>query len=253
MISIVLIGTGNVATQLFDTFLNYKQLNVLQVFGRNDTSLAYFNSKTATTKHYNQLLKADVYIITVSDDAISNVVNNLLHLNGLVVHTAGSVSLEALSPLKNKGVFYPLQTFTKGKKLDFKTIPICLETQNKKDYSTLKIIAETISDVVYNINTEQRKSLHLAAIFVNNFTNYMYTIGNEICEENNIPFDILTPLIQETALKINTLSPNAAQTGPARRNDIQTMQTHLEQLRYKDNQKIYKLLSESIQKKYKNL
>lgn len=81
----------------------------------------------------------------------------------------------------------------------------------------------------------------------------MYTIGNEICEENNIPFDILTPLIQETALKINTLSPNAAQTGPARRNDIQTMQTHLEQLRSKDNQKIYKLLSESIQKKYKNL
>tara|TARA_R110002012_G_scaffold321944_1_gene552583 strand:- start:24933 stop:25685 length:753 start_codon:yes stop_codon:yes gene_type:complete len=249
MVSVVLIGTGNVATQLFDAFLAYNTINVVQVVGRSNKSLAHFATKTETTQALETIKKADVYIIAVSDDAIQSLAKQLVHLKGLVVHTSGSVPLTALSELQNYGVFYPLQTFTKGKKIDFRTIPICLETSSNQNHKVLHFIAETISDIVYDISTEQRKSLHLAAVFVNNFTNYMYRIGQEICEENKVSFEILKPLIQETAWKINTINPLEAQTGPAMRNDVQTMQAHLEQLTSKNNQKIYKLLSESIQKK----
>lgn len=250
MVSVILIGTGNVATQLFDTFLQYNSINVVQVIGRSEKSLAYFSSKTETALFTESIKKADLYIISISDDAIIPIVEQLEGLNGLVVHTSGSVSLEALSKFKKSGVFYPLQTFTKGKKLNFRNIPICLEIKNKKDYKPLKFISETISDVVYEIKSEQRKSLHLAAVFVNNFTNYMYTIGHEICELNNVPFGILKPLILETAHKVDIMSPENAQTGPAKRNDVITMQYHLAQLNTKNHKEIYKLLSESIQKKY---
>ena len=250
MISIVLIGTGNIATHLFDTFLLYDTLNVLQVVGRSKKSLSHFSNKTATCMLSSTIKKADIYIIAVSDDAIPIVSKTIEHLNGLVVHTSGSVSLESLSFNKNSGVFYPLQTFTKGAKVDFRKIPICLETKEKEDLKTLHFIAETISDSVYEISSEQRQHLHLAAVFVNNFTNYMYTIGHEICDDNKVLFDILKPLIKETAQKLNTLEPYEAQTGPARRNDIETMQRHLDQLKTKDQKKIYKLLSETIQKKY---
>ncbi|ADV50636.1 Domain of unknown function DUF2520-containing protein [Cellulophaga algicola DSM 14237] len=250
MISIVLIGTGNIATHFFDTFLQYDMLNVLQVVGRRNESLHYFSQKTETCLLSDTLKKADVYIIAVSDDAIPEVSSKLKHVTGLVVHTSGSVSINALNTCKNYGVFYPLQTFTKGKKVDFRPIPICIEAENEDNLKTLSFLAETISDKVYQISTEQRSHLHLAAVFVNNFTNYMYTIGNEICDDHKVPFEILEPLIKETSAKILTLKPKEAQTGPARRNDVATMQRHLEQLKTKDKKQIYKLLSESIQKKY---
>lgn len=249
MISIVLIGTGNIATHLFDTFDLQDTLDVVQVVGRSKESLSYFSSKVDTCLLSNQIKEADIYIIAVTDDAIPKVSKLLADLKGLVVHTSGSVIMSALIN-KNKGVFYPLQSFTKGKKVDFKTIPICIEAENKSDLKLVSTIAKTISDTVYDISSEQRKHLHVAAVFVNNFTNYMYTIGNDICDLNNVPFDILKPLIKETALKIEALPPNEAQTGPAKRGDIETMQRHLGQLKSRNQQKIYKLLSESIQKKY---
>jgi len=252
MVSVILIGTGNVATQLYDNFLLHPSIKVVQVIGRSAKSLAYFTSKTETSLITGIIKKADVYFIAISDDAIETVAHELTDVDGLVVHTSGSVPLSILSKLKRIGVFYPLQTFTKGKKLDFRNIPICLEIGNKEEDKPLKFIAETISDTVYDINSEQRKSLHLAAVFVNNFTNYMYRMGQEICEEHQVPFAILKPLIHETANKINIISPENAQTGPARRNDLQTMQLHLDQLQTDEKKEIYKLVSESIQKKYKS-
>ncbi|WP_158977502.1 Rossmann-like and DUF2520 domain-containing protein [Cellulophaga sp. L1A9] len=250
MISIVLIGTGNIATHLFDTFLQYDMLNVLQVVGRRSESLNYFSQKTDTCLFNDTIKQADVYIIAVSDDAIPEVSTKLKHVNGLVVHTSGSVPLKALNACKNTGVFYPLQSFSKGKQVDFRTIPVCIEAKNEGHLKSLSFLAETISDKVYDISTEQRSHLHVAAVFVNNFTNYMYTIGNEICDEHDVPFEILRPLIKETSDKIATLEPKDAQTGPARRNDVATMQRHLDQLKGKNKKQIYKLLSESIQEKY---
>ena len=195
---------------------------------------------------YNKLQPVDVTIISVTDDAIAEVSNRIPFENQLVVHTSGSLSMEALADKNRKGVFYPLQTFSKSKEVDFKLIPICLEAQNDNDFKKLELLAKTISNSVTTIDSEQRKALHVAAVFVSNFTNHLYQIGNEICLENNIPFDILKPLIQETANKILTLSPSEAQTGPAKRNDTQTINTHLNFLS-DDNQKdIYKILTKSI-------
>jgi len=145
-----------------------------------------------------------------------------------------------------KGVFYPLQTFSKQKEVNFKGIPICIEASRKEDVEMLQKIATALSDSVYKISSDQRKSLHLAAVFINNFSNHMYQIGNEICEENALPFSILKPLIKETAAKIDALDPKQAQTGPAKRNDQQTIAKQLKQLENKSYKKVYEVLTESI-------
>ena len=139
-----------------------------------------------------------------------------------------------------------LQTFTKNKKVDFSKVPFCLEAEDKNDYQLLEKLAKLLSEHIYNIDSEQRKRLHVAAVFVNNFTNHMYKIGNDICKENNIPFKILDTLIDETASKIKTLSPEKAQTGPAIINDEETIKNHLNLLS-ENKQEIYKLLTKSIQ------
>ena len=138
-----------------------------------------------------------------------------------------------------------LQTFSKEKEIDFSTVPFCLETENKEDYLLLEIVAKTIGTKIYALNSKQRKALHIAAVFVNNFTNHLYKIGNDICEENKVPFEILHPLIQETSEKIKTLTPEKAQTGPAIRNDEKTIKNHLELLN-KEQQEIYKLITQAI-------
>ncbi|MBU2997306.1 DUF2520 domain-containing protein [Cellulophaga baltica] len=250
MVSIVLIGTGNIATHLYDTFLLHKAINVVQVVGRSEKSLSFFAKKTETCLIDETIKTAAIYVIAVSDDAINSVSKKLQNKKGLVVHTSGSVPLSSLTYNKNSGVFYPLQTFTKGKKIDFKNIPICIEALQKDDFLLIEKLAKIISNKVYTISTEERQHLHVAAVFVNNFTNYMFTLGNEICEEHKVPFDILKPLINETVEKIADLTPKNAQTGPAKRNDFDTMQRHIEQLRSKEKKKIYKLLSESILEKY---
>ena len=128
-----------------------------------------------------------------------------------------------------------------------KSVPFCLETENKDDFKTVENLAKSLSNSVYAINGEQRKSLHISAVFVSNFVNHMYQIGNALCEENNVPFAILQPLIEETANKIKTLSPSEAQTGPAIRNDEPTIQKHLEALENPIYKELYQKITLSIQ------
>ncbi|WP_350291710.1 Rossmann-like and DUF2520 domain-containing protein [uncultured Croceitalea sp.] len=245
MLSIVLLGTGNVAHHLFDAFSNKDGIQVIQVFGRNPDSLLSFASKSETTATSKAILDADVYIIAVSDDAISEVSKLLKNRKGLVVHTSGSIPKNSIKT-KRKGVFYPLQTFTNGKKVDFTGIPICIEAETNNDVTLLKELATTISESVYKVSSAQREKLHLAAVFVNNFTNHMYAIGHQVCQKEELPFDLLKPLIKETADKLRFLSPEDAQTGPAKRNDVLTMQKHLGILESPIHKKIYQLISESI-------
>lgn len=246
MIQVSIIGSGNVAHHLINAFSHESEIKLVQVFSRKPEAIAGIISSDKIISDYNQLESVDVIIIAVSDDAISEVSNQITLQNQLVVHTSGSVNMEALNDKNRKGVFYPLQTFSKSKAVDFKIIPVCLEAQNDSDYETLEAVAKSISEVIYKVNSEQRKALHVAAVFVSNFVNHLYQMGNEICAENHLSFDILKPLIQEVADKIITLTPKEAQTGPAKRNDTQTINAHLSFLTDENQKEIYKLLTKSI-------
>lgn len=246
MIKIVIIGSGNVAQHLISAFLKADGIDLVQVFARKKESLLHLLDSHFIIDDFNTLSEADVYLIAVSDNAIAEVSKRFPFQNRLVVHTSGSIAMGALSNKNRKGVFYPLQTFSKNKQVNFKEIPICLETEIEKDYQILKTLAQAISDKVYPISSKQRKAIHVSAVFVCNFVNHLYQIGNEICLENKIDFDILKPLIDETASKIVTLSPKEAQTGPAKRNDSQTINAHLSFLTNENQKEIYKLLTKSI-------
>lgn len=246
MIRVSIIGSGNLAQHLIVAFSKTTDIELVQVFARKDTAVAHLTSPDKIYTNFNDIIGADLFIITITDDAITEVSAAIPFSNQLVVHTSGSVSIEAIDNKNRQGVFYPLQTFSKSKEVDFKTIPICIETKNEKDFQILEKVAKSISNTVYKINSEQRKALHIAAVFVCNFVNHLYQIGNDICIENDLPFDILKPLIQETANKILTLSPNQAQTGPAKRKDIQTINAHLNFLSDDNQKEIYKMLTKSI-------
>lgn len=248
MLQVVIIGSGNVAQHLIKAFKLSAQVQIIQAFSRNPEALSHLLTSQKITGTFTNLHVADVYIIAVSDDAIAGVSSQLTFKDKLVVHTSGSAGLETLSANNRRGVFYPLQTFSKNKNVDFSTVPICLESEYASDYPTLLLLAEALSKSVYKINTAQRQALHVSAVFVSNFVNHLYGIGNAICEENNIPFDILKPLLQETANKIITLSPLEAQTGPAVRNDKTTLKKHLDFLQDENQKAIYTLLTQSIQK-----
>lgn len=233
MIKVSIIGNGNVASHLINAFTKAPEIEVEQINSRN----------------IKNKLHSDVSIIAVSDGAIAEVSSKIN--NGLVVHTSGSVPMSELKNNGNKGVFYLLQSFTKNSEVDFSSIPFCIETENKNDLQLLETLAKSIGNKIYFIDSEQRKKIHLAAVFVNNFVNHLYDIGFDICKDNSIPFEILKPLIKETAQKVQSITPNKAQTGPAQRNDQQTIQDHLELLNT-HQQKIYTLLTNSIQSSFSN-
>lgn len=249
MMKVIILGAGNIAQHLYTVFQATENITVAQVYNRSEKALKYFN-KVQTTTSLKNLVEADVYVIAVADDAIASIANKLPFTDRLVVHTSGNVSMHELHKKNRRGIFYPLQTFTKGVQVDFSKIPICLETGEKPDFKILTTIADAMGSAWYKISSEQRRALHVSAVFVNNFSNHLYRIAHEICETNNVPFEILSPLIQETASKINTLTPYMAQTGPAKRGDEKTIDDHLTKLDKDIHKDIYTLLTQSIAKTY---
>lgn len=248
---IVLIGSGKVATHLGRALVQ-AGLPVAQVYSPTKAHarrLARELNAQAVTDPKQVFDFAELYIIAVKDDAVADVVKKLPDVNGLVVHTSGSVPLAAISSrFANAGVFYPLQTFSAKRKPDFKTIPVCLEATNKPALAQLKQVAKKLSSTVRVIDSAQRAQLHLAAVFANNFTNHFYALAQELLQQQKLDFSLLHPLIRETAEKATVLSPAAAQTGPALRNDKKAMQAHLALL--KKNPKLaalYKTVSSGIQ------
>jgi predicted short-subunit dehydrogenase-like oxidoreductase (DUF2520 family) len=247
MIRITVIGSGNVAQHLIKAFAKSELVEIVQVYARKKEALSSLIEFDKITSDFEELQESDLYIIAVSDKAIADVSKQLPFQNRIVVHTSGAASLDVLDAKNRKGVFYPLQTFSKNKEIDFSIVPLCLEAENTFDFRVLETVAKSISNAVFAINSDQRKALHVAAVFVNNFTNHLYHIGKEICGEHQVPFEILRPLIQETAEKINTLDPVDAQTGPAKRNDSNTIAAHLDYLTNENQKNIYKLITQSIQ------
>lgn len=251
--TVSIIGSGNVATALGIALIN-SGINIIEVFSPNIN-----NSKLLADKvdcNYVESIEelnsiSDLYIIATPDKEISNVISKLKHIQGIIVHTSGGQSSEILHDFNRSGVFYPLQTFTKNKSVDFKRVPICIEGSDGATSDLLIQLANKISNNVVVLNSEQRQYLHLTAVTVNNFSNLLYYHAQNVLDEKGIDFSLLHPLVQETGHKIREVNPEEAQTGPARRNDVSTIEKHLALLgQYPEFKEIYKLLSDQIIRKY---
>lgn len=249
---IVCIGAGNLATNLAKA-LYYKGFRIVQVYSRTEESARALAEKVEAgyTTDLNELSKeARLYIVALKDAALVELLPQITEgkKNALLVHTAGSIPMNVWEGYAERyGVFYPMQTFSKQREVDFQNIPFFIEARTPEDVELLKAIANTISDKVYEATSEQRKSLHLAAVFTCNFTNHMYALAAGLLEKNNLPFDVMLPLIDETARKVHELTPGEAQTGPAVRYDLNVINNHLSMLADTPAlQEIYKLMSKSI-------
>ena len=250
MIEVVLVGTGNVARFLFDSFLTLPAVHIKAVVGRNSEALSYFKERGAVSVTYETIPSADIFILAVKDEVIPEVAKKLNLSEGLLVHTSGSVSIRELPAEGRRGVLYPLQTFSGVMPSHVKDIPFCLEAESQEDYAMLESLVENMSTDIRHITSEQRKKLHLAAVFANNFTNHLYHVAYQLCKENGVSPTILGPLIKETCYKIGSQDPLDAQTGPARRGDVKTMKQHLALLNTAAYKDIYTAISASIEQTY---
>lgn len=193
------------------------------------------------------LPEADLDIIAVQDHAISEVFDLVRHRNNLIVHTSGSVEHTLLNRARHYGVFYPLQTFSINKEVDWKGIPLFIEASDNESKSALYELAIQISGFAIYASDNQRKSLHIAAVFANNFSNHMMALAQQWLNKFDLSFDVLVPLIQETIAKLAYLTPEEAQTGPARRHDMQVIAAHLTQMENEPNLSVlYQVISDSI-------
>jgi predicted short-subunit dehydrogenase-like oxidoreductase (DUF2520 family) len=248
---VILIGSGNVATHLGHALLE-AGAEIVQVYSRKSAN-ANALAKKLKAKPLSDLSKTDkrpaLIVIAVKDDAIAAVVKKLNVAEGIVVHTSGSVPMSTLKKFDQHGVLYPLQTFSKNRKISFENIPVCIEANDTSTLLSLTTIAETLSDCVYNLDSEQRQSAHLAAVFANNFTNHLYSVSEQILNEKKLPFDLIRPLIDETALKVMDDFPENTQTGPAARKDTKVIQKQAALLKKNPLlKKLYLELSQSILK-----
>ena len=246
MIKVVLLGAGNVGTHLFRALSTSKEISLIQWYNRTANALQEGEGKVETTTDIQKLEEADLYLISVSDRHLSTLSEALGERQGLVAHTAGSIPMSRLAHHNNHGVFYPLQTFSKQKAVDFQHIPLCIEANTEGNLAVLNQVAKALGGPIHFIDSTQRKALHVAAVFVNNFVNHLYTVGAQLCEEHQVPFSILQPLIEETADKIKTLPPQKAQTGPAVRGDQLVLNDHLNQLTKSTQKELYSLISAAI-------
>lgn len=250
MIRVIILGSGNVAWHLAKACSKAKDINMVQIWHRSPLSAEFDALQVKTTSLFSKLEEADIYLMAVNDTAISNLSESMPKVEGIVVHTSGNTSIQALSAKNRRGVFYPLQTFSKKAAVNFQEVPVCLEAEDAEDIQLLTKVAQKLSRHYEVIDSDQRKTLHLAAVIVNNLVNHLYYQAHELCREKELPFALLQPLIQETARKITTISPYDAQTGPARRGDHATLQSQLGSLTEPPLQKLYLTLTQSILKTY---
>ena len=249
---VVFIGAGNVATHLAQSL--DKTHDVVQVYSRHIQNALMLTKMLKQANATDNLLEifpdADMYVVSVKDDAISKIVENVKFSSGLWVHTSGSVSLDVLSAkFERCGVLYPLQTFSRNVAVNMAEVPFFIEGADEYTENLLVNLSKNISDSVYKANSLQRRNLHVAAVFGCNFVNYMWTQADEILQKSGYNFEILLPLIKVALNKAASVSPREGQTGPARRGDFKIMQSH-EQMLSNEDARLYRILSQSIMKKY---
>ena len=249
---IVMIGAGNLATH-FGIALKKSGHEIIQVFSRSSSSAKELSKilKCSFTIESGKISsEGDCYVISISDQAIKEFLKSFNLRNKTVLHTSGSVPMRVFGKkFKDHGVIYPVQTFSKERRIKFKEVPLLIEASNAKTLERLYSLAASVSAFVFQMSSDERKTVHLAAVIANNFTNHLFIQAEKILMKFYSPFPLLGPLLHETVVKALNLSPRAAQTGPAKRGDATIIAEHLKMLN-KDASllKIYQLLSESIEK-----
>lgn len=229
---IQIIGNGNVGSHLIKAL---KSLNPISV---NPHTLQEFDPA------------ADITILALKDDVISEVAASLPSTKGLIVHTAGSVGIDALSSHNRRGVLYPLQTFSKSVALDYSKIPVFIEANDDSDKRILEDVASIFTENIFHLDSKQRQKLHIASVFACNFCNHLWAISEDILKNNSLEFSLIKPLISETFRKMESSdSPIECQTGPAARKDMKVINSHIKTLNDSGEERyaeIYRLLSDSI-------
>ena len=246
---IAILGSGNVAYHLAKMFKE-KNIPISQIFGRNEKDLQEISEQSEIPFSTTELADAELYFIAVNDDAVAAISKNIKNQNSLVAHTSGSLPKEILEGNYRKASFYPLQTFSKSKMLQYSEIPFFVEAENEADSQILENLALKISEKVMKSDYEKRKYIHLTAVFACNFVNHLFARAKEISDSQQIPFHYFLPLIKETTSKIEKIEPKLAQTGPAIRNDEKILQLHEALITEEEHLKIYQVMNESIKKMY---
>lgn len=245
---IVIIGSGNLATQL-SLALKEAGKDIIQVYSRTEEHARTLAEKIGcgfTTSIDDVNRKADLYIVSIKDDAIRAMAAKLGGV-GTVIHTAGSIPMNIFSGhADHYGVLYPMQTFSKNRKVDFREIPCFIEASDAETLAVIRQLAECISDHVVDCDSERRKKMHLAAVLACNLTNHCYRLAERVVEAEQIDFHLFQPLIMETARKVAEMSPRDAQTGPMVRNDKSVMEMQLQMLPDRRTRDLYRLMAESI-------
>jgi predicted short-subunit dehydrogenase-like oxidoreductase (DUF2520 family) len=254
---ISIIGTGNVARALSKRISQCGH-KIDAIFGRDRkkaAELAQAVNTTAVDRLSDLPNDSDIYLLAVKDDAIVEVASAIRTESGILAHTSGATPIHIFEGIqKNYGVFYPLQTFSAELEANFEELPICISANNSENETKLKVLASSICPNVYSISEEQRKGLHVAAVFANNFSNFLFSTAFDICSREALDFDMLKPLIRQTLRKIELTDPEKIQTGPARRGDESTISLHMKWLEQHAPEygHLYEVLTEAIIKKYKN-
>lgn len=244
---VVIIGSGNVATSIALALKD--KCEVAQIYSRtltNAQALAKQVGCDATNDLKKLVLDADVYIVSVKDDAIVNVIETVPDNGALWLHTSGSTPIDVFREKRSRfGVLYPMQSFSKSHPAHMSEVHIFIEGNDSKACREVKELASLMTKNVHKVSSKERERLHIAAVFACNFANHMFTLSSEVLDEAGIPFDAMLPLIKTTIAKLDSMTPQESQTGPAARGDVKIIEKHLESL-HGDKRKIYKLLSQNI-------
>ncbi|MBR6868166.1 MAG: DUF2520 domain-containing protein [Prevotella sp.] len=245
---IVIIGSGNLATQL-SLALQKAGKDIVQVYSRSEEHARTLAEKIGcdfTTDVEDINRQADIYIVSIKDDAISEMAATLAGVS-MILHTAGSIPMDVFSGhAQHYGVLYPMQTFSKNRQVDFREIPCFIEASDEATLTAVRSLAESISSHVVDCDSERRKKMHLAAVLACNLANHCYRLAERVVEAEHIDFRLFQPLIMETARKVATMSPRDAQTGPMVRYDQRVMDMQIQMLPDERTRDIYRLMADSI-------
>ncbi len=245
MVKIGIIGSGNVAVHLAVAFCGSPEISFAGLYARNPEKLPATYAGPVLGD-LSELSQCDLVIIAVADDAIASVADALPFEGRIVAHTSGSRPLEDIGTKNHGASFYPLQTFSRDRRLDYRQIPVFLEAARDSDYGVLEAAASLFGEC-RRIDSKQRRAIHLSAVFACNFANHMYVLADRLCREHDVPFSMLRPLIRETAEKVQSMEPLQAQTGPAIRGDRKTLSAHMEMLADVRIRSLYADITQSIQ------
>ncbi len=250
--NVAIIGSGNVA-YVYSKVLKNNGINLQYILTRNQDKISEVEKQFGikAISDYEKLFACDLIIIAVKDDAIEEVAAKLHNYKGVLVHTSGTQNTTILQSVDNYGIIYPLQTLTKDYDVDFKAVPVLINASTAEVKKKLMCFARKMSDIVIECSDEDRRYIHMNAVYVSNFVNVMLQIGEKLLKEKTLGISILEPLVRETVNKAFMMGAEKALTGPARRGDAETINKHLELLKNNEEEKeIYKILTNYITNKY---